>query len=198
MYRSTETHGDAAAGADPRARRQSAARALRRTVFGAAAILATLAAHAAVGYPLAFTPVAPLVWFGVLGLAAMPTTSLRPYLRRRPAVTWTLLLTLQAIVHVVGHAAPWALGLAPHAHRGTVTWAAIGVHLLAGLVLGALIAHGDRWLARALAAARAIVAESRGPRAVSGWLRIRWRARPRPARSRLAPPRPARGPPVPV
>jgi hypothetical protein len=169
--------------------------AVRRVVVVALAFAATLAAHAQAAGGLMVRPAAPLLWLGLLCLAALagPRRGWRP---RGPARTFALTALLQAATHAAMTAAPWAVGLDPH-HGGhaVVGIGQVAPHLGAALLIALVVTRLERWLGRAADLVRRV---------------RRWfAAAPRPARprvplaasavrvrpGRVAGPRTSRGPP---
>lgn len=147
------------------------ATALRRTALLAAALLASLTAHAVADGHLVLTVQAPLIWVGLLAMA-VPCGAVRPvteFRARSPLLILALLLAAQAAMHVVMSAAPWVFGL--QSHHGAamaLTAGAAAAHGLAAVLLAALLTAGDRLLAAAVAAGRAIATVLAPPRRPRG------------------------------
>ncbi len=110
-----------------------------------------------------------------------------------PLALLAVLAMGQAALHLLLHAAPWALGLsAGHAgHAPLITAGAAVIHLLIALVFLAALTVGQRLLVRAMTIARALLSPPRRrslARPVGETLRdvtlvaSQWRHRPRTSR----------------
>jgi len=131
--------------------------ALRRVTVMAAGISSALVAHSVVLGGLHVTRVAPFTW-GLLLVGAALCGGRRTFTPRSAPRTLLLLTGAQTALHVVLIAAPWSLGLAPHHHALPLVDArSVALHLVAALVLTALLRGGERALAAALAAALVVV-----------------------------------------
>ena len=133
------------------------ATALRRAALVAAALAASLTAHAIADGHLMLSARAPFIWLGLIAMA-VPCGAVRPvttFRARSPLVMLGVLVGAQAVAHTLMSAAPWAFGLMVHqpASFGATAFIAHGIASL--LLLGLLLA-GDRILAAAVAAAQAI------------------------------------------
>jgi hypothetical protein len=177
------------------------AHALRRAGVIAAGLAATLLAHAAAvgGSGLRLMPIAPLVWLGLIAVAVMCGPRARAYAPRSVPGTFAVLITAQVAFHVVASLAPWALGIASSGMQmsgsGMFGIGALTPHVVAALLLGVLLVHADRAIARAVAIVRQIVAVRRTRQA---WPRPSRRSPLRAAllRTQTVPDaHPARGPP---
>lgn len=175
------------------------ASAIRRAALFAAALVATLVAHLAVG-GVALMTVAPVMWIGMTGLCTFAAAVRRPgrFRARRPAETCLWLVAAQAVLHVLMSWAPWAFGLAGHHHGALLTAGALAAHGAAAAVLAVLLCAGERLLAAAVTVVRTLAPSPR---------RSRGHGRPGrvlPMVSRIAPSRgvvgswSSRGPPRPV
>jgi hypothetical protein len=133
--------------------------ALRRAAMCAAALGASVGAHAAAG-DLVLTRAAPIAWLTIVGLALLVGPRRARFRARGPAALIALLVPLQALAHAAMSVAPWAFGLSPHHHGGPdpalLGWGAVAAHLAAALALAALLSWGERLLALALAVAGAV------------------------------------------
>lgn len=177
------------------------ASALRRAAIAGGALAASLIGHALTVGGAEILPVAPLLWLGVLSLVLLSGATRRsaePFRAWGPSRLLCALLLGQAGLHLLLHAAPWALGLGVH-HTGAalITTSAVVVHLLLALVLLAALCFGQTLLLRALAIARALFSRRRPPASARPtailprdvWLAAsQWRHDPRSSR----------GPPVPA
>jgi len=74
-----------------------------------------------------------------------------------------ILVAAQMVFHLVASLAPWMLGFAGTDMRmsgiAMLTAGALWPHLVAAVVLGVVLVRADRWLARAVALVRQVVAE---------------------------------------
>lgn len=177
---------------------QVRALALRRAAFAASGLLATLTAHAASDGALHLLPIAPFAWLGLTSVAALAMRPGAVYAPRSAVRTMALLLTVQGVMHLALVGAPWAFGLAGHAHGPAITGTAVLTHALAAVVLCILLRRADLLLGAAVAVARllrrALAPRLSGPSSGGLLLGGRTPARTRrPARAHLA-----RGPPLPV
>jgi hypothetical protein len=132
------------------------ARALRRCALTAAGLGATVLAHAAATGGVHVAHVLPVGAAGVLGLAALCGRRGRAFRPRGPAVTLALLVAVQAVLHVVVSAAPWAFSLEVHERVPLVSGRAVLAHALAALVLTWLLVRLDRLLGALCRAGRAL------------------------------------------
>lgn len=185
------------------------ASASRRAAIAGGALAASLIGHAFTVGGAEILPVAPLLWLGVLSLVLLSGATRRSAGTFRawgPLRILGALLLGQAGLHLLLHAAPWALGLGVH-HAGAalITPSAVVVHLLLALLLLGALCFGQTLLLRALAIARALFTRRRPsaparptaalPRDV--WLAAsQWRHDPRSSRGPPAPalPWPGSGP----
>jgi hypothetical protein len=171
------------------------ARALRRCALTAAALGATLLAHAAATGGVHVAHVLPVGAAGALGLAALCGRRGRAFRPRGPVVTLGLLLALQAVLHVVVSSVPWAFSLEIHRRVPLLSGGAVLAHGVAALVLTALLVRLDRLLAALCRAGRAFrrrllppLLPSPAPVALAAYGPVRPRAVRRPQA-------PTRGPP---
>jgi len=143
------------------------AHALRRACVISAGLSATLLAHAAAvgGGGLRLLPMAPFVWLGLVALAVICGPRACAYTPRSVPGTFAVLIAAQIVMHVVASLAPWALGITtPGMQMSGSEMFGIGAlapHVVAALVLGALLVYADRAIARAVAIVRQIVAPRR-------------------------------------
>jgi hypothetical protein len=182
------------------------ASALRRAAIAGGALAASLLGHAVAVGGAEILPVAPLLWLGVLSLVILSGAARRSagtFQAWGPLRLLGVLLAGQAGLHLLLHAAPWALGLGVH-HTGAalITTSAIVVHLLLSLILLAALCVGQTLLLRALAIARALFARRRPPAPARPsaalprdvWLATsQWRHDPRSSRGPPAPALPRTG-----
>ncbi|MFN8108417.1 MAG: hypothetical protein U0Y82_00995 [Thermoleophilia bacterium] len=137
-----------------------AAIAIRRSAIAGSALTATLGAHFAVGGGFhVIMPFAPLFWMNVVSLSLLVgmgrgSSAFRP---RSPLVTLVLVGTAQAAIHVGVVWAPWAFALKRHHEALLISPGMVVAHLVAAVVLTALLSWGERILAAALAVAAAIL-----------------------------------------
>lgn len=177
------------------------ARALRRAALAGGALAATLIGHAFTVGDARVLPVAPLLWLSAIALAFLPGVSRRAagFRAWSPMTLLATLLLGQSALHLVLHAAPWALGLGVnHAGHGPlITAGAVAVHLSLALVLTAFLRCGQGLLLRAMEVARALLRRPlrRSALRVGGEMprhplipSSQWRFRPRSSRG---PPLPA-------
>lgn len=147
------------------------ATALRRTAVMAAALLASLTAHAVADGHVALTARAPLLWLGLLAMT-VPCGAMRPvtdFRARSPLAIAVILVVAQAAMHMAMTELPWAFGLqAQHHEQATLTAGALVAHGVAALLLSVLLSAGERMLAAAVAAGRAIVMALAPPRRPRG------------------------------
>jgi len=132
--------------------------ALRRAAMCAAALGASVGAHAAAG-DVVLTRAAPVAWLTIVGLATLVGPRRARFRARAPAALIALLVPLQALAHAAMSAAPWAFGLSPHHHGpdpALIGWGAVAAHLAAALLPATLLSLGERLLALALAVAHAV------------------------------------------
>jgi hypothetical protein len=178
---------------------QQHAATVRRILTLAAALVATLGAHALTGEQLRPVPTAPLIWGASAALVVLAGPR-RPMAWRRRSAPEILarLLVLQLVLHVAMTAAPWAFGLGVHHRPALLSAAALIAHGAAAVALTALLAYAERLLLAAQQLARAL-RRALAPRASAG----RHRTGPS-IEARRVPPGPrlagawARGPPAAV
>jgi hypothetical protein len=130
--------------------------AARRAMLAAAALAATLGAHAAATGDLRLTSLAPLAWGWMLILAALCGPRRAGWRTRGFGRLLAWLAAVQALMHLAMTAAPWAFGIAVHHRTAGVSVAAVLAHLGAAVVLTALLVHLERLLAAALGIAAGI------------------------------------------
>ncbi|MBJ7456099.1 MAG: hypothetical protein JHC74_08570, partial [Thermoleophilia bacterium] len=129
----------------------------RRLLILAAALIATLGAHAVTGDELRLVPAAPLIWGSMAALVVLTCRRDPGPWRRRPAAEILLrLVALQVVLHVAMTAAPWAFGLGVHHRPELLGVAALIAHGGAAVVLTVLLAHAERLLLAAQGVARAV------------------------------------------
>lgn len=140
----------------------------RRLLTLAAALVATLGAHALTGDELRPVPAAPLIWGSMAALVVLTCRRHPGPWRRRPAAEILVrLIMLQVVLHIAMTAAPWAFGLGVHHRPALLSTAALIAHGGAALVLTVLLAHAERLLLAAQGVARA-VRRALAPRARPG------------------------------
>jgi hypothetical protein len=172
--------------------------ALRRAAFAAAAIAATLAAHRAQDDGMILSAGCLPVLLSLVCIAVMTGHRHGAFRPRGPATTLVLLLVGQAVLHLAMTVAPWVFGLTLHHTPALVGTRALVAHVVAAVLLTAVLHWWDRVLAGAVAATRAVRRLLRRvPKRVAafGALRVRHVDRCAP-RTVFAAARPSRGPPV--
>ena len=177
------------------------AHAARRASIAAAGVLSAIGAHVAAMGDLAVLPVAPALWAMFIGLAAVIGTRRAPFAARGLGVTALLVLASQMLMHVGMVAAPWAFGIAAHHAEPMLTPASAAAHVIAAVVLVALVAWGERLLAAVCAVAHALAAvgaAARPPGRPGLVMRTAPAVRALPMRGGFAAATPSRGPPVPA
>lgn len=176
------------------------AHAARRASIAAAGVVSAIAAHMAAMGEMAILPVAPALWAMFIGLAAVIGTRRAPFAVRGIGITALLVLASQMVMHVGMVTAPWAFGIAAHHAEPMLTPASAAAHVVAALVLVALVAWGERLLAALMSAARALVAipMARPPRRPGAVARISPVASQHPLHGGFLIATPSRGPPVPA
>ncbi len=138
---------------------------LRRLLLFAAALAATLVAHALSAGEVHPVPAAPLVWGSIAALIVVTGRVGGSAWRRRSAREILVrLLVLQVVLHLLMTAAPWAFGLGVHHRPALVTPLVLVAHGAAAIVLTALLARAERLLALAQAVAAAVRAALAPPR----------------------------------
>jgi hypothetical protein len=175
------------------------AAAVRRGTILAGALATTMCAHTLGGADVGLLPIAPGLWLAIVALGVMPGLAGRG---ARGFVAWGpwrlagALVAAQLVAHAALTAAPWALGLsAAHVHGHAIAPLAIGVHVVAALLLTLALTAGERWVTAALSAVGRLLAPApprrgaRAPERIGGE-----RPGPRPATPRG--PRSSRGPPA--
>lgn len=177
---------------------QARAHALRRASIAAAGVASALMAHMAATGDLSVLPVAPALWAMLVLLAAVVGTRRAPFAARGLAVTAALVVVSQAVMHTGMVFAPWAFGLQAHHAEPLLTPASAVAHVVAAVVLIALVAWGERLLAALSRVARALLASTpRRPRVALAARVVAPESLHVPLRAlvRVAP---TRGPPVPA
>ena len=144
------------------------ARAVRRLLLFAAALAATLVAHAIAAGGVRLAPVAPLLWGSLASLTVFTGARGGPGWRRHGAGGILVrLVALQAALHLAMGAAPWAFGLEIHHRPALLAPVALVAHGVAALVLTVLLV-GAEWmlsiLQRVVEAVRAALRPERGAR----------------------------------
>jgi len=131
---------------------------LRRLLMLAAAMIATLGAHALTGDELRPVPTAPLTWGSLVALVVLAGGRRQPPAWRRRSAPEILmrLVALQAMLHVAMTAAPWAFGLGVHHRPALLSATAVIAHGAAAAALTALLVHAERLLLVAQEVARAV------------------------------------------
>lgn len=165
--------------------------------MAAAALAATLSAHAMSGADLTLTPVAPATW---LTLVMLSLLAQRPG-RRGAFRTWGVgrvamtLVVGQVAMHALLHAAPWSFGFVGHEHVPLLAASALWWHAAAAGVLTVMLCFGQRILQRAVGVLRRLLAVTRRPAGARPVRRIVPLAVRRP-RECAGDPRSSRGPPA--
>lgn len=144
----------------------TAALAMRRAGLAAGVLSASLVAHIVATDRPDLTPVAPVVWVGLIAAGAL----LGPRHHWRCHGTGGLLAILglwQIIAHLTMIRAPWLFGLEPHHHPGLeLDPTALAIHAAAAIGLALTLTRLERALERAMATvARALGALTRPPSA---------------------------------
>jgi hypothetical protein len=175
------------------------AHAARRALVASAGVASAIAAHAVTMGGLDLLPIAPALWAMLIGLAAVLGRRRRPFRARGIAATASLVVAVQVAMHAGMVVAPWAFGLSVHHAEPFITPASALAHVVAAVVLIALVAWGERLLAVLSAVARAILGDA-PPRCrrTACITRLRVPAGPSWATGGLRRAIPSRGPPVPA
>lgn len=176
------------------------AHAARRASIAAAGISSAIAAHVVSMGGMDILPVAPALWAMLIAVVAVLGTRRAPFVARGLGVTAVLVVASQVAMHVAMVAAPWAFGLAAHHAEPLLTPASAVAHVVAAVVLIALVAWGERLLAALSAVARAVLGAvaarpARRPGTVARLHPVRLS---RVARRAFVRALPSRGPPVPA
>lgn len=141
------------------------AHAARRGAFAAAALGATLAAHAVAHRgDLALMRHAVPAWAMLVGLSLLVGRRHGRFAARGAGLTFALLAAGQAVLHWALAGVPWAFGLRVHHEVPVATPAAIVTHLIAAIVLTGLLVRGQRLL-QALVRVRDAIRRLLAPRA---------------------------------
>jgi hypothetical protein len=130
--------------------------AVRRLLFAAAALAATLGAHAIATGGLRLLPAAPAFWGWLLIGAAFLGPRRSGWRERGPLWSIALLVAAQALLHAAMSVAPWLFGLGVHHSPPLLTTSAVLAHLGAAVVLGLLLARAERLLSAAQRVVRTI------------------------------------------
>ena len=136
------------------------AHAARRASIAAAGVLSAIGAHVAAMGELSMLPVAPALWAMFIGLAAIIGTRRAPFAIRGIGITALFVIASQVVMHLGMVTAPWAFGLAAHHAEPMLTPSSAVAHVVAALVLVALVAWGERLLAALISFGRILVAVS--------------------------------------
>lgn len=174
------------------------AHAARRALIVAAGVVSAIVAHVVSMGGLSMLPVAPAMWAMIIALAAFVGTRRRPFAARGVAATALLVVAAQALMHVGMVAAPWAFGLSVHHAEPFITPASLVAHVVAAVVLVALVAWGERLLAALSAVARALLGTVTRRRAAAPVARLLPTCTAPCTARGLRRAIPSRGPPVPV
>lgn len=130
---------------------------LRRALLAAAALAATVCAHAAAtGGDLHLLRGAPIAWGWIIAAAALIGSRRRAFRVRRPATILGLLVAAQAVLHATMTLAPWAFGLEVHHPEMPLAPGALLAHSLAALLLTALLVRAERILGGLVAIVAAV------------------------------------------
>jgi hypothetical protein len=130
--------------------------ALRRMLVAAAALSATLLAHAMASGGLHVVSAAPALW-GCLVLVAGVAGPRRRTWRERGVVGGLLiLLPAQVLIHLAMGVAPWMFGLYVHGSPALITPAAAAAHVGLAVLLAILLARAERLLSAWQAVGRAV------------------------------------------
>ncbi|MBL6633670.1 MAG: hypothetical protein ISP32_04650 [Thermoleophilia bacterium] len=175
------------------------AHAVRRASIAAAGIASAIAAHMVAMGDLALLPVAPALWAMLIALAAVIGTRRAPFVARGMGATALLVVLSQMAMHVGMVTAPWAFGIAAHHAEPLLTPGSAVAHVVAAIVLVALVAWGERALAVLSAVARAVLSPApRRPRRSGVVACVRPSCASRAPRARFLRATPSRGPPLPA
>ena len=174
------------------------AHAARRALVASAGVASAITAHAVTMGGLDLLPIAPALWAMAIGLAALIGTRSRPFRARGIALTALLVVAPQVVMHAGMVAAPWAFGLTVHHAEPFISPASAVAHVVAAIVLIALVAWGERLLAAVSAVARAVLGDVPRRRRIAVVTRLRVPAEPSWATGGLRRAIPSRGPPVPA
>lgn len=174
------------------------AHAARRALIAAAGVTSAIAAHVVSMGELEMLPVAPALWAMIIAVAAIAGTRRRPFAARGMAVTASLVVGAQLAMHAGMVYAPWAFGLVAHHAEPLITPGSAVAHVVAAVVLVALVAWGERLLAVLSAVARAILGDAPRRRRTASLTRLRVPAEPSWTTGGLRRAIPSRGPPVPA
>ena len=129
---------------------------LRRLAVAGGALGASVTAHRLGTGEVELTRATPVVWSGLLAVAALVGSRHR-WRRRGFAGSFAVMAAAQAAVHAAMSVAPWAFGLAPHHDpRLTLGLAALGAHAVAALVLAGCLTWLEALLERAVTLVRAV------------------------------------------
>ncbi|MFN8108571.1 MAG: hypothetical protein U0Y82_01790 [Thermoleophilia bacterium] len=126
------------------------AHALRRVIVMAAALIATLGAHALTGCGLQLMRAAPFSWGAMLSLAALLGTRRGTFRARTPVGTLCLLVLLEAAMHVALTEAPWLFGIHAGHEVALASVTALIVHGAVAFILAPLVWFADQLLDAAL------------------------------------------------
>jgi hypothetical protein len=127
---------------------QPQALALRRGMLVAAALAATLAAHAVSSEGIGLTPAAPVLWAMLVGAGLIIGPRRRQYRERSVRASFCLLVLIQSALHTAMTALPWGFGLSVHHGAPLLTPGAVAAHLGAALLLALLVARLEAMIGR--------------------------------------------------
>ncbi|GEM_PF-1155725 len=177
----------------------SRAHAARRASIAVAGLIAGIAAHVASSGGLDVLPIAPALWAMLIVLVAVVGTRRAPFQVRGAGATLALVVVSQAAIHVAMVGAPWAFGLRIHHADTLVTPGSAIAHVVATVLLVALVLRFDRLLGVLTRVVRAALATAPAPPAVP-WFILRLSAPPVPSwrASGLHRASLSRGPPLPA
>lgn len=132
--------------------------AARRGLIAAAALVASIVAHAVATGGLAILPMAPAAWGIIIAGAMVLGPRAATFRPRAPSTTLLLIIGAQAAVHAAMTVAPWAFGLDVHHVTAFLTPVAVLVHLAAAVLLALVVARVERVLASLIRVARTVCA----------------------------------------
>jgi hypothetical protein len=171
--------------------------ALRRMLVAAAALGATLLAHAVASGGLHAVSAAPALWGCMVLVAAVAGPRRRPWRERGFIGGLAILLPAQVVVHLAMGVAPWVFGLYAHGSPPLITPLAAAAHVAFAIILAFVLVKAERLLSGLQSfgrAVRAAILPRPDPRTspAPAWIRNARVPRQGPLRAAVA-----RGPPVP-
>lgn len=173
-----------------------AAHAYRRAAIAMAGVVGALGAHVASMGSMDVLPIAPAIWAMLIAAASVLGTRRTAFAPRGLAMTAVLVVASQAAMHAGMVMAPWVFGLDVHHAEAWVTPASLLAHVVASLVLIALVAWFDRILSALVAVARVLMGARASRRRGSAVVRVQPPLAPSWPTGGLLRAIPSRGPPV--